>query len=197
MGFGDFLFGSEGTPGEHGIDTVYYDDYDDYAGIRKSMVDYWSGIMAGQEPEWLTRYSDQLLRGQLRDINRDYLGVEGDRTDSALGLGAQIDASMGTGKATNINRTVQDMMAKRQAARQASASYRQSYMGNAANVAGKNLLGLPQGQRAYSSGYNIQPTAGTEGFLSKAGGAALGAVAGGWAKNAFGTGGVAEKWGMA
>lgn len=203
MGFGDFFLGSEGTAGEHGIDTTYYDDYADYQGIRGSVNDYWSGIMQGEEPEWMRKYLPSVLQEQYADLNRTYLGDPGDRGNSAMGIAEQVGAQTGIGPKSTVAQTGKvnyELAAKKAAANAAMQKYRATFMGNAANqgASPQGLMGLPQGQRVFSSGYNIQPQAGTEGFLSKAGGAvaqgagmAMGAGVAG-AMPGFGSGGQFE-----
>ena len=159
--FKDFFMGTDATPAEHGIDVQYIDDYADYAGIRKGLIDYWQGALQGDVPEWLTKYSDELLRGNMRGINEDYLGLPGDRSNSQLGLAGQVDASRGTGKATTTNRTIQQMMSKKSAAREASAGYRLGSMGQIVSEANKGMLELPQGQRYASSRFTTPGDPGT------------------------------------
>lgn len=167
MGFSDFFLGSQGTPGEHGID--YAADYEDYQGIRDSLNNYWQGLLGGQEPSWLTNYSNQILESQLAGLNRDYYGDPGNRSGSAFGNAMEVGAQTGVGPkaaTANANKVNWDLMAKKAAAREAMNKYRMSWMGGAVNQAGSNMLGLPQGQRAFQ--YNVQPTAGTPGFLQYA-----------------------------
>ena len=185
----DFFMGTEGTPGEHGIDVAYIDDYADYQGIRNQLKDYWQGLMSFQEPEMFQRYTDRILDNQYSNLDRIYLGDPGNRSQSAMGLAAQAGAMTGVGpKATlaNTQKVNYELAAKKAAAQQAIDNYRMRWMGDSANQAAMGMAKLPQGQRFYAEGYNIQPTAGTPGFLSKAADAALSAGM------AYATGGMSE-----
>ena len=179
MGFGDFFLGSEGTPGEHGIDVAYIDEYDDAAAMRNNLVNYWQNMMSGnaQLPQGLQDYSNQILDYQMSNLNRSYMGDPGNRSGSAFGRAMEMGAQTGIGdKATMAQgqKVNYELEAKKAAAREAMNKYRMSWLGGQAANAPGQMQQLYMGARnpTYAaSAYNIQPQAGTEGFLSKAGGA--------------------------
>jgi hypothetical protein len=173
MGFGDFLFGSEGSPGEAGL--LYAKDYGDYAGIRADLIDYAQGIMAGKEPEFFNTYIPQIERHQEQALNRYYLGDPGYRSSSAMNLAAQTGAITGVGPKATVaqqGRVANELAAKKAAAQNAMNKYRLNWMGQGQWNAQNNLLQLPQGQRAFP--YQIQPQSGSPGFLQQALGAMTG-----------------------
>jgi hypothetical protein len=186
---GDFFMGADPVAAEHGMDTTYYDDYDDIKGIRGGLVDYWQGLQSGQAPEWLTQYSDQILSSQLQGTNQDYLGFEGDRSNSAFGIARQQDAALGTGKGTGVNRTVQQMMEKKRALREASMKFRAGSMQSEVANSSQGLLGLAgiQGPRAESAAWSTPGSEGSPGFLMDTFKNVVGAGVGGFS-NAIGGG---------
>ena len=176
MGFGDFLFGSEGTPGEHGIDVAYIDDYGDYAGMRQQMGDYYSGIMQGEEPAWMKNYLPGIEQAQNQALDRAYLGEGNNMSNSAMSLAGASGAATGVGpKATMAyqGKVGQDLAAKKAEAKMQMDQLRANWMGNNSMAAAQGMNAMPQGQRYSAQGYNIQPGAGSEGFLSKAAGMAM------------------------
>jgi len=178
MGFGDFLFGSEGTPGEHGIDVAYIDDYGDYAGMRQQMGDYYSGIMQGEEPAWMKNYLPGIEQAQNQALDRAYLGEGNNMSNSAMSLAGASGAATGVGpKATMAyqGKVGQDLAAKKAEAKMQMDQLRANWMGNNSMAAAQGMNAMPQGQRYSAQGYNIQPGAGSEGFLSKAAGMAMSA----------------------
>jgi hypothetical protein len=180
MGF----FTGSSTPGEHGIDTAYLDDYADYQGIRDQVRDYSMNIMGGQEPEGFANFASSIYNDEAQNLDRDYYGDPGNRSNSAFGLAAQQGAALGTGPKSTVafqGKAFNELEARKIAARAAIQKARLAFMQQASLQAPQNLLGLAQGPRAVSSPYNIQPTS-TPGFLSEVGsglGKGLGAGIGG------------------
>ena len=178
-GFSDFFMGSS-TPGEHGIDVAYIDDYADYPGVRNQMKDYWGKKMSYEESPEMKRMYGGILDEQYADLDRTYLGDPGYRGNSAFGIAAQTGAMTGVGpKATSAmtSKVSYELAAKKAKAKAMMDQWRLNYMGTSANEAARGMLQLPQGQRYASAAYNIQPTS-TPGFLShvaKGAGTAMGA----------------------
>jgi hypothetical protein len=189
MGFMDFFMGSEGTPGEHGIDVFYPEEYDDYADIRKDLVNYYGGVMQGQEPAFFQSYLPGIEQQQEEALNRYYLGDPGYRGTSAMGLAEQRGAKLGVGpKATAAmgQKVDFELAAKKAAAKAAMDKYRLNWMGNAQWKATEGLQGLPRTPEYYASGYEIQPGQGSQGLLQGAANA--------WAGSGFpGLGGLMSK----
>lgn len=170
-GISDALFGSKGSPGQHGIDIVYPDEYDDYLGLRSNLINYYQGILQGQEPAFFSSYLPRIEEQQEQALNRYYLGEGAHRGSSAMGLAEQIGASKGIGAPATVsaqNRVANELSAKKAAARAAMDKYRLNWMGNAQNMAQQGLQNLPRAKDYYASGYNIQPTQGGPGFLQGA-----------------------------
>lgn len=171
MGLGDFLFGSEGTPGEHGIDYLKLDEYDDYPGIREDLNQYYGGILEGKEPGFFEDYIPGIQKQEEQALDRYYLGDPGDRGNSAMGLAGQIGAQTGVGpKATfaQQGKVGNELAAKKTAARAAWDKYRVGWMGDAQFQATAGLQNQPRTPSFVASGYNIDPGAGSEGFLQGA-----------------------------
>jgi hypothetical protein len=152
--------GGGGSGGEHGIDTVYLDDYDDYADLRKNLISYYQNVMQGQEPDFFQRYLPGIEGEMESSLNRFYLGDQGDRSSSAMGLAGQIGAATGVGpKATfaQQGKVANELAAKKAAAKAAMQEYRMNWMGQGQWQAGEGLQGLPQGQRTFSAPYSVAP----------------------------------------
>lgn len=191
-GIGDFFFGSEGTPGEHGIDISYIDEYDDYAGIRGDLIDYYSGILQGREPQFFQEYLPQIEQQQEQALNRYYLGDPGNRQTSAMGLAGQTGSMAGVGPKGTVaqqGKVNYELQAKKAAAKAAMNKYRADWMGQAQFKSTEGLQRLPRNPAYESASYQIQPQAGTEGFLSKFAGTVGSQFAGGVMDNAFSEGG--------
>ena len=170
MGFMDMFMGSPGTPGEHGIDVAYIDEYDDYAGIRSNLIDYYTGIMQGQEPSYMQNYLPQIEKQQEQEYNRMYLGDPGQRQTSAFGQAAQTGAMTGVGpKATvsNQGQVGNELAAKKAAAKAAMAKYKMDWMGGAQWNATQGMASLPRNPTYEAFGWQTPGTPGSEGFLSK------------------------------
>jgi len=171
MGFmGDFFMGTEGTPGEHGIDVAYLDDYGDYEGMRDQMNDYWSGAMNFQESDAMKNFSSGILDEQYGALDRNYLGDPGNRGNSAMGLAGQIGAQAGLGPKATVaqqGKVNYELQAKKAAAKAAMDKYRMEYMGQSAMRAPEGMSRLPQGQKTATSSYNVAPTEGQPGWLKE------------------------------
>jgi len=190
MGIGEFFFGSEGQPGEHGIDTYIHPEYDDYQGIRNQMRDYYSGVLQGQVPEQFSNYLDTALQGDEAAFDRYYLGDPGNRSNSRMGLAGQIGAQTGAGpKATfaQQGKVGDELAAKKAAARSMMSKYKADWLGKGQWQATQGLRNMRRGPEVTTSGYQINPTAGSPGFLqnfAKGVGSGLGG----------GIGGIASSW---
>jgi hypothetical protein len=173
-GFGDFMMGTEGTPGEHGIDVAYIDDYEDYQGYRDVVGGWTKGVLSGAKEgqgAFMNEYLPGIQKQQEEAIQRYYMGEGNNRSNSVMGLAGQTGAATGVGpKATMAyqGKVGQDMGAKLTESKAAIDRYKANWMGEANFKSLDTINDMKQGQRYHAAAYNIEPTAGTEGFLSKA-----------------------------
>jgi hypothetical protein len=193
---GSMFGGSKGSSGSHGIDVAYIDEYEDYPAIRQNLIDYYTGIMQGQEPEFFQRYLPGIESEMEQSLNRYYLGDAGDRSSSAMGLAGQVGAATGVGpKATfaQQGKVANELAAKKAAAKAAMQQYRMNWMGQGQNMAQAGLSALPRAQTHYAAPYNVAPGQSSPGMLqglfSEFGSNFLG--------NAMGQGGIWQNMGKA
>ena len=167
----DFLFGGKGQAGEAGLLSERLAGYGDEEALRMKVNDYWSSIMQGDQPDWMKRYLPQIQQESDQAINREYLGEGNRRSNSAMGLAGQIGAQTGVGPKATIaqqGKVNYELQAKKAAAKAAMDKYRMNFMGQNAMTAPQGMALLPQGQRTFSSAYNVAPTQGSQGFLKEA-----------------------------
>ena len=167
---GEYFMGTEGTPGEHGIDTAYFDDYGDYQGMRDQMNDYWTGAMNFEESPGMKAYSEGILENDYASLDREYMGDPGDRSGSMFGNAMEAGSISGLGGERNtgeFNKVNYELQAKKAAAKAAMNKYRMDYMGEAAMRAPEGMAKLPQGQRGEMFPYKVDPVAGETGWLGE------------------------------
>jgi len=178
-GFMDMLFGSS-SPGEHGIDTVYHPDYQNFLQGQQAVTDANINALQGNAAApWEDQYAQLQQMGE-EDLNRYYLGNPGDASNSALGLAQQQDAIKGTGRGSatqsvNTNKAINEMAAKKAALSQMFAKNKLDFGQQAYLGASDALNQLTQGPRQTSVGYSFNPQASDGGLV----GNLLGGPAGG------------------
>jgi hypothetical protein len=166
-----FWTGTEGTPGAHGTDTAYLDDYKDYKGIRDQQIDYWGGAMNWDESEASKNFASSILENDYSQLEAEYLGQPGNRGNSYMGLAEQMDAQGGVDKSFSNSRDAsQQLMLKKQAARAAMNKYRMEYMGESAMRAPEGMNDMAQGPRGEAFPWQTDAVPGQQGFLQKSAG---------------------------
>jgi len=116
----------------------------------------------------MKNYLPQLEAEQIRLLNRDYLGEGNRRGNSAMGLAGQIGAATGAGPKATIaaqQGVSSDLMNKIAATRALTTKIKADWMGTGQWKAAQGLQNQPRNPASVSSGFNIQPTAGSPGII--------------------------------
>ena len=158
-------FGDGGGGGQHGIDMMMVPDYEDYAGIRSDLIDYYGRAMNREEAPGMEQYYNDLYSEHSRNVNREFLGDPGNRGNSAAGMAMQAGAMGGVGpKAmmSNIGRVGNEAASKKTAFDALLKKLRTENLEKGAWAGAQGMSQLPQGQRyiggQYSGGGGQQNT---------------------------------------
>jgi hypothetical protein len=174
--FGDFFLGTEDKPQQNVIQKTTFDEYPEQAGIRQSVQDYWQGIMSGQEPSGFGGFATNINELENRNIERDFLGDPGNRSNSILNQYQQLGAQTGVGpKSTfaQVGKGLSEMEARKIAARAAIEKARLNFMQQASLAAPQGLLNIPRGPNQQAFPFTIPGQQGSPGYLAESFGALM------------------------
>lgn len=183
MGFdiGDFLMGSEGVAGGHGIDYQQLDVYEDVMPMRHNQVDYLTSLLNWEQPVSMTNYLDSLLNKHKKALNQYYFGGGSSIMNLASDIGANLGLNQGelsgiySGYQMDLGNRVQDLPSFYD-------KISMDYLSQGAPFAAQTLSKLPTTMPYVASGYQYAPQSGGPGLfdhLAKFGGKAAGAAIGG------------------